>query len=285
MVSDVEPASAVEDGIPGPAALPPRVTSTRRRSLPGPVPPFLLQLRVQPGGAIDIPASEVEPPAPLAAGLRFPDVYLVPAGWLEHSTIVRALAVDPAGRVTSGPDLANAPVHLLSRGAAHGVPGLPDEVQRWPSGRRNITAGRYILVSATMPDGLGRWQRLHRQQPAAMAGHRLVEVTIERDRAIDVAATARALVGLTRVRTILSRLTVDGIDMLLPVASYPHVRIVREFVPERGKWRRLPAPTAKTLEEWPTGPDTLAAVRDGRPPPLAPRPGTGTYDSRRPPGP
>jgi hypothetical protein len=244
----VDPDVAVTDGVPSPglfllAHLDAVNLGTRTRAR------HLLTLRVGPGGAVDVAASDVEPPPALAPALRDRDVYLLPAGWLDQCRIVAALKVGPHGDLTPHRRWTDAPVRLLSRGAAHGVPGLPNEVQRWPRGRLQTAAARFIMVRADSPEGLGRWQCLHRQRPPVVPGHRLIEVLVERDGAIDVAGTARALAGLTRVRTILPRLMTDGNEYILPAASYPYVRVEREYVAERRRWRRIRSST-RTLDAW-----------------------------------
>ncbi|MEU4643332.1 hypothetical protein [Micromonospora sp. NPDC023814] len=245
----VDPDVAVTDGVPSPglfllAHLDAVGLGARTRAR------HLLTLRVGPGGAVDVAASDAEPPPALAPALRDRDVYLLPAGWLDRCRIVAALKVGSHGDLTPHRRWTDAPVRLLSRGAAHGVPGLPDEVQRWPRGRLQTAAARFIMVRADSPEGLGQWQRLHRQRPPVLPDHRLIEVLVDRDRAIDVAGTARALAGLTRVRTILPRLMTDGNEYILPVASYPYVRVEREYVAERRRWRRIRSSAIRTLDAW-----------------------------------
>ena len=245
----VDPDVAVADGVPSPglfllAHLDAVSLSARTRA------GHLLALRVGPGGAVDVAASEVEPPPALAPALRGRDVYVLPAGWLDRCRIVAALSVGPHGSLEPDRQWPEAPVHLLCRGAAHGVPGLPNEVQRWPRGRLHTATTRFIMVRADSPKGLGRWQRLHRQRPPALPGHRLIEVLVDRGRAIDVVGTARTLAELPRVRTMLPQLTADSTEHILPIASYPYVRVEREFVAEGREWRRIRPSAFRTLEAW-----------------------------------
>ena len=197
----------------------------------------LLQLRVGPGGAIDVEASNVEPPPHLLAALRQPDVYVLPAGWLDRCRLV-GLRVVRDGRVEQRKRSPLTPVNLLSRGAAHGVSGLPNEVERWPRGRGVRFTARYVLVEEN-GGGLGPWVRLQKPRPPAVAGYRLLRVLVGREQAIDVAATSMALNGLTSIRSSMAELLAAGAELILPVASYPHVRIKSEYRLSRGAWRRV----------------------------------------------
>lgn len=211
---------------------------------------YLLALRIDPGGAVDVAASEVTPPPALAAALRERDVYVLPAGWLDRCRLVAGLRVVRGGRLLPQNRFVDLPVTLLSRGAAHGIPGLPNEVQRWPHGGLRTTISRYVMVKEDSPDGLGPWQRLHQQRPPAVTGHRLLEVRVGRERAINVANTARALAGLSRVQTTLSQLLADRADHVVPVASYPYTQIEQEFRADRGSWQRIRSGGPRTLDAW-----------------------------------
>jgi hypothetical protein len=131
------------------------------------------------------------------------------------------------------------PVTIRSGGARHGVPGLPDDVVFWPHRPVRSSATRFISVDLESPDGLGGWQGLYRKPPVAQPGRILLQVRVGRNRAVDVAATLAALGGLTSVRTRLPALFADGVEHLLPSASYPAVTVSRQAVCVAGRWRRV----------------------------------------------
>jgi hypothetical protein len=211
---------------------------------------YILQLRVAAGGAVDVAASEADPPAALAPALNDNDVYLLPGGWLDRSRLVAALRVVQGGQILPQNRFVDAPVNLKSQGGAHGIPGLPNQVERWPRGRVRTAVTRYIMVRENDPDGLGAYQQLHPRRPPAVSGGRLLQVRVGNGRAIDVAATASALAGLTAVRTNVAQLLADGIDVLLPVVSYQSTVIEQEFRADNGDWRRISASRRRTLHGW-----------------------------------
>jgi hypothetical protein len=243
----VDPALAAADGIPSAhlfllAHLDVLGLAARTRQA------YLLVLRVGPGGAVDVGASEVVPPPALADALRTRDVYVLPAGWLDRCRIVGGLQVARGGRLEVPKGFPDLPVTLLSRGAAHGVPGLPNEVARWPSARLRTA---YLLVAENDPgSGLGAWQRLYLRRPPATDGLRLLMIGVERERAIDIAATAAALAALVPVRTILSNLLAAGAHHVLPVASYSYTTVQSEYRADRGRWRQAGLVGHPTLDRW-----------------------------------
>jgi hypothetical protein len=212
---------------------------------------WVLRVRVGPGAAVDVAASDSIPPPEAPAELSDPDTYLLPPGWLDRCRIVSAYRVGPDGKLAKEYPLAGeAELTIRSEGGWHGVPGIPDEVERWPAGRVRSAVTRLIAVNGAAPDPLGTWQRLHQHRPPAVAEHRLLQVRVERHRSIDVAATLASLAGLTSVRTHLRRLADEGVDFLLPVASYPHVTVTHEFHSRNGRWQPISRSTSRTLDTW-----------------------------------
>jgi len=208
---------------------------------------FLLRLHVGPGAAVDVAASEAEPPEAAAALLEDADVYLLPAGWLNRCRLVTAYRVDRRGQLAGERRYADAAVTIDSQGAAHGVPGLPDDVVRWPHGPMRSTATRFVTVPRA---GLGSWRPLHRRRPPVQPGHTLLEIRVGRAQAIDVTATHEALRPLPSVRTILPRLSAENVEHLLPATAYPSVTVDAEYHAEPDGWRRARLGGRPTLASW-----------------------------------
>jgi hypothetical protein len=244
-----DPGQAVTDGIPSPSLfLLAHLDRNGLAAVPGVE--HIVQVRVPPGGAIDVPATEVVPPRYLREPLADRDVYLLPAGWLDRARLVAAFRVGPGGQVRPQIQLGDAPVILRCAGASHGAPGLPNEVERWPRGRLRSSVTAFIVVDPNDPAGLGQGQRLYQRRPDVVEGARLLQIRLERGRAIDVAATAEALAGFPAVRTSLSRLVADGVDFLIPPASYARVAVDNEFRGVGGAWRRVGPRAPRPLDLW-----------------------------------
>ncbi|WP_432827572.1 hypothetical protein [Dactylosporangium sp. CA-092794] len=210
----------------------------------------VLRLHVPEGVAVDVAASDVVPPRSVVGALREPDAYLLPAGWLDRCHLRTGYRVGRGGRLSAERWFNDAPAAIRSLGAAHGVPGLPNDVERWPNGRMRQSVGQYLLVAEDAPDGLGAWQRLHGARPQPVTGHRLLEVRVERQRAIDVAATRAALSGFPAVHTALPQLLADGVEHLLPSVSYRAVAVEHEYHYDDGRWRRSKRPSGMPLDRW-----------------------------------
>jgi hypothetical protein len=198
---------------------------------------YLLQLKVYRGGAVDVGASEVTPPHAVARALAERDTYILPAGWLGQSTLTAALRVNQAGVTEPAYEWDESAVLLRTDGAAHGVPGLPGDVRRWPEGRLRTSVTRYLLVSEDVPFGECGWQRVYSDAPDPAPGHRLLQVRIGRSLAIDMVATAAQLDRLRSVQSAARQLVDDGVEILLPASSYPQVTIRRVWRHHRGSWR------------------------------------------------
>ncbi|WP_213453686.1 hypothetical protein [Rhizomonospora bruguierae] len=236
-----EPDRAVREGVPSPRLLllGNLATGRLRPRHPG----GLLRIRVGAGAAVDVAATEVYPPRALAGALASRDVWLLPAAWLDRCRVVAVVRTDPAtGRPVEEP--IDAPVRLTSKGAAHGVPGLPTEIWRWPRLRR-VT--RYLTIDPARVDN--DWHQLHAARPPAQSGLRLLQVRVERGAAVDVRRTEAALSGLPALRTRLPALRAAGVDHLLPRAAFAAVTVRREFRADGSTWRPVRRP-ATTLASW-----------------------------------
>jgi hypothetical protein len=244
-----DPGQVVAEGIPSPYLLLLGHLDRDRLAARAGV-EHLVQVTVAPGGAVDVAATEVVPPRPLRAALADRDVYLLPAGWLDRVRLVAAFRVAPGGWARPQLRFAHEPALLRCADAAHGVPGLPGEVERWPRGRLRTTVTGYLLVGPDERAGLGDARRLYQRRPDPVDGGWLLEVRVGRGRAIDVAATAGHLAGLTSVRTRLPHLVAAGVEYLVPVASYPTVAVEHEYRGVGGAWQRVSSSGPRRLDTW-----------------------------------
>jgi hypothetical protein len=195
----------------------------------------LLQVRIAPNGAIDVAATEVAPPADVARLLTYRDAYLLPAGWLPRCEVVATYRVTRDHASVRQSRHANAALLLRPAGAAHGVPGLPESAARWPHGRIR-GANRYLVVAEPPAPP---WLPLTARRPAPTQGAVLVEVRVERDQAIDVAATAAALASLPAVRSSAGELAARGIEVVLPAQAFATVTIRKAWRGDGRSWREL----------------------------------------------
>jgi hypothetical protein len=197
----------------------------------------LLRLRVGAGGAVNLPASEVQPPSEAQHLFRETDVYLLPAGWLDRTTIVAGYRATPGGALEPVPCAAGR-LMIRPAGARHGAEGLPNEVRRWPVRRWPSTARGYVLLPVAAEAALPDWLAVHRRKPPVDEAYCLVELRIGRGRAIDVAASAIELAPLTSVRSRLVELRSSGVEIILPRRSYDRVPVGRVFEAAGGRWRQ-----------------------------------------------
>ena len=196
----------------------------------------LLRLRVEPGGAVDLPMSDVRPPPELQHLLSPTDTYLLPAGWLDRTLIVGAAPVRD-GRAGVPQAVPGLPLTICSNGARHGADGLPNDVPLWPRGRLRAAATAYALVPTVRREPAGGWVKLHKHRPRPVPGWRLVQLRIGRGRAIDVAAAARLLAPLSAVRSHAPKMLSQNINLILPRRSFPRVIVRRVFDLSGSCWR------------------------------------------------
>ncbi|WP_326553464.1 hypothetical protein [Micromonospora sp. NBC_01813] len=194
-----------------------------------------LQLTVGPGGAVAATEVSDVAPAEIRHLLRGVDSYLLPAGWLDRVRIGGYWTPTGPGEWDAQADLVAGPLRLRCVGARHGVAGLPNEVVRWPAGRRGVTAYA-LLPKAGGPDG--DFVALHQQQPSASeAPARLVQLRVEPGQAIDVTASAARMAALVAVRSRLVELNTAGVEVLLPPRAYDRVTVTRVYGADNGRWR------------------------------------------------
>lgn len=211
----------------------------------------VLRVSVAPGGAVAATGLADTAPPDLRHLLRGVDSYLLPAGWLDRVQLTQGWTPAGPGEWQPQPDLPPAALLLRCSGARHGVDGLPNDVVRWPAGRRTVT-GYAVLPATAGPDG--DHLAVTDSRPAAPAGPaRLVQLRIEPGQAIDVAASAGRIAPLTAVRSRLVTLNAAGVEVLLPPRSYDRVTVTRVYGAEGGRWvlraRRVELPLATLLAQ------------------------------------
>ncbi|MFI5838787.1 hypothetical protein ACIA8K_03600 [Catenuloplanes sp. NPDC051500] len=194
----------------------------------------LLCLRVEAGGAVDLyQAADV--PADLRHQAAEAGTFLLPAGWLDQARLQAGYRIDENGTPQDREELTAGPALLRTTGARHGTDGLPNEVVNWPRSERGGSAWVIIPEPPGVPSG--DYLPLHQKRPAVRSGHRLVHVQVSANRAIDVAASAQALVGLTSVRSKLPELVAGGVTLLLPKRSFDRTRVDQVLHAENDKWK------------------------------------------------
>ena len=198
----------------------------------------LLRVRVGPGAAVDGATLGQRPPD-LHHQLAAPGSYLLPVAWLPDTQVVGAYRVDPHGRPywEELPDeLVGQPLASCPADARHGAAGLPNEVAYWPSRRVSSAAIAYTLIPEPPPHPVPDRLTLYRERPRVRPGQRLLELYVERGRAIDIATTVEQLGPLPQLRSIAYELLAGGVELVLPRRSYSSVQIKRVWHPGRG-WR------------------------------------------------
>ncbi|MDG4765994.1 hypothetical protein O7632_18075 [Solwaraspora sp. WMMD406] len=223
-----------------------------------------VRLTVGPGGAVA--ATEVSDIAPAEVRhlLRGVDSYLLPAGWLDRVRVTGYWTPTGPGEWRSQTDLVTAALRLRCAGARHGAAGLPNEVVRWPAGRRAVTAYALLPPAGEPVDDV---VALHPQRPAADAAARLVQVRVEPGQAIDVTASAARMAVLAAVRSRLVELNAAGVEVLLPPRAYDRVAVTRVYGTENGRWRlragRVAFPLSTLIIGTDPGAGTDGSVRTG----------------------
>ncbi|RFS45574.1 hypothetical protein [Micromonospora craniellae] len=245
---DSDPAVATVDGVPSPSLF--LVGHLDPESLTGrTTAAHLLQVRVAPGGAVDVAATEVDPPADSAEALAHRDAYVLPAGWLPRCQVVATYRVTPERVAVRQSRPPNLPLRLACAGARHGVPGLPAEAARWPRSRLGLRGtDRFVLLRPERP-GPG-WHHLHADRPDPVDEATLLSVRVEREQAIDVTATVQELADLTAVRSTAADLVERGVEILLPLGASPSTTVRRAWRAEQGRWRETPHIGRRRLTDW-----------------------------------
>nr|WP_221382690.1 hypothetical protein [Actinoplanes polyasparticus] len=194
----------------------------------------LLRLRVAAGAAVDL-GRVPDVPADLRHLAAEGSVFVLPAGWLDQAQTETMYRIDEHGRPGDEKELPPHPLLLRCTGARHGTDGLPNEVVPWPRAERGSGAWAVLPLDAATPSG--DHLALHTRRPEVQPGHRLVHLTIEANRAIDVTATAAGLVELAAVRSRLPELVAAGVTLLLPKRVWARTRVDEVLLADGNRWR------------------------------------------------
>ncbi|WP_432974637.1 hypothetical protein [Dactylosporangium sp. CA-233914] len=242
--TDVTPAQAAEDGVPSPDLFLLGELAPPAPRLDAP-PGHLLRVRVAPGAAVDLTATDQHVPPTLYLSFAGRDVFLLPAGRLDRVRMLAGYALEPSGEPIRLDVPATGAVRLRCVGARHGVDGLPGDVPRWPA---KHTAKAYALLPPTGwadSGGLG----LYRRRPPARHGHRLVELRVEPHDAIDLRACARELASLALVRPTAAELRAARFDLILPARYFDRTTVTQVLAVRRRRWRPITPRENHTLSE------------------------------------
>ncbi|MFV2018173.1 hypothetical protein [Micromonospora sp. LOL_023] len=195
---------------------------------------MVLRVSVGPGGAVATTGIGDAAPAEVRHLLRGVDSYLLSAGWLDRVQVIQGWTPAGPGEWRAQSDQPPVPLLLRCAGARHGVEGLPNDVVRWPGGRRGAKAYT-VLPADGGPDS--DFVPLRATRPAAPTGPaRLVQLRVDPAQAVDVAASAARIAVLPAVRSLLVRLNADGIEVLLPPRMYDRVTVTRVYGAAEGRW-------------------------------------------------
>ncbi|GIJ49560.1 hypothetical protein Val02_64460 [Virgisporangium aliadipatigenens] len=200
-------------------------------------PGYLLRVKVGKGAAVQISGMGSHVPAHLQHLMRASDAYLLPIGRLDRVRLLAGYRLEADGTIDGDPDLfKEAPLLLQSAQAHHGAPGLPTDVERWPSGRDRTMFVRLPANARRLPPG---WLVLHRRKPDPLPGHVLVEVSVPKRRAIDIVASERQLAGFRALRSRIGKLRAAGLELILPSRSYERVTMKRLYKATPGGWESV----------------------------------------------
>jgi hypothetical protein len=201
--------------------LPHRLAADRRSG-------FMLRLSVPAGAAVDLSSYSGELPVRLRHRLReAPDTYVLPVAWLDDVAASACYRLDGDGghAVSITPGVAELTVSF--RGGDHGVPGLPNDVVRWPPRRAHEEA--YLTVPDD-PDWIAArlrahpgWLPINRRRPQVPPGYHLLRLDVALRRAIDIRPTVASMAS-SRIRV--SELAVfTGVDLALPAREFARTTI------------------------------------------------------------
>jgi hypothetical protein len=190
---------------------------------------WLLCLTVAAGRAVDLLAHARQLPERLLHRVReASDTYLVPLAWLPDVEVSAVYELDGRGGHARMGSWTGAELTVRFAGADHGVPGLPNDVVRWPT--RPGQSRAYLTLPEDARAMVARlashpgWLPLHRRRPNPARGHRLVDVGVDRHRAIDVAATLAVLADAPVVGSSLYGFI--GSDLALPATEFPRTPVL-----------------------------------------------------------
>jgi hypothetical protein len=183
---------------------------------------YLLRVHVPTERAVELLDHLTDAPAALRQRLRETGgTHLLPLVWLAELRVTARFDLDGQGGVTARRAVDAGALAIRFDGAEHGVPGLPNDVVRWPGKGQRADARAYL----TVPEGIGSHRRLvhrgylalSRVKPELEEGHRVIEVKVRQRRAVDVPATLDGLGGLP----VAGRLhDFVGLDLLLPEEDF-----------------------------------------------------------------
>ncbi|HLT11090.1 MAG TPA: hypothetical protein VK028_09815, partial [Micromonosporaceae bacterium] len=178
---------------------------------------YLLRVQAPEGAAIDLRDHASELPAGVRQALSETGAtHLLPLAWFRDLRVTARYDLDSAGGIRARRDITPGELAIRFEGADHGVPGLPEDVVRWPEKGQRADAPCYLMLpeSTALDRNIVHrgYVALVRRKPALADGHVLMEVKVRKRRAIDVPATLNPLAGLP----ITGRMhDLVGLDLLL----------------------------------------------------------------------
>ena len=190
----------------------------------------VLRLMIPPGSAVELSAHAEQAPARLQHRVRESwTSHLIPLGWLPEVNVREVSFLDGRAEPGETRPWTGGGLHVRFVGAAHGVPGLPPEVVRWPARRQRARAHLTLphnpdIIMARMQAHPG-WLPLYHHTPHVPAGHYLLELDIEQRAAIDVPATLAALAGIPVGAP--SLWSFNGVELVLPARDFARTSVIK----------------------------------------------------------
>ncbi len=175
--------------------------------------------------------------APAAMRERLLDTggtHLLPLAWLAELRVTARFDLDGRGGIAARHDAA-ASLAIRFEGADHGIPGLPNDVVRWPGPGERTGVPSYLMLPDD-PEPIRHavhrgFVPLTRRRPALVERHALLEVKVRKRKAIDIPATLDNLGGVPVVGRMHDFV---GLDLLLPADDLDKAAVSRI-------WRAVPS--------------------------------------------
>lgn len=180
---------------------------------------YLLRVHTPEERAVDLLDHLADTPAALRQRLReLGGTHLLPLAWLSTVRVTARFDLDGSGGISAQRPIDAGALAIRFEGAEHGVPGLPNDVVRWPAkGQRAAETKAYLALDESVEASRRVVHRgfvaLSRTKPALEEGQQVLEIKVRQRRAVDVPATLGGLGGLP----VAGRLhDFVGLDLLLP---------------------------------------------------------------------
>jgi hypothetical protein len=190
----------------------------------------VLRLMVAPGGAVELSTYAATVPARMQHRVRQSwSTHVVPLVWLPDVIVREVCYLDGRAEPEETKPWPGGSLPVRFVGAAHGVPGLPNEVVRWPARRQHARA--HITLPYDQNTILARmqaypgWLPLYCDTPHVPTGHYLLDLDISHRGVIDLPATLAALEGVPVAAP--SLWGFNGVELVLPARDFARTSVIK----------------------------------------------------------